>query len=443
MLFSILRFLLRLSTKGYFRSIYVKGVEHIPDKGPIIIASNHPSAFMDPILLSTKIDRKLFFLTRGDIFKTRFTAFLLSMLNMIPVYRKVDSTDREQRNDAIFQKCFEHLAKGKPILIFPEGTSKTERKLRPVKTGTARIALGAEALHEFKLGVKVIPVGINYANPHIFRSDVFVNFGEPIDISEFKDIYLRNDREAVTALTERIKAEMENLFVVVEDERLENIVGQIEKLYRSKLRGTSDLKDKGILDFYISKDIVMAIDYHFKHHPQKLAAFHTNITAYLNGLKELHIRDTQVRASSLNIDVARSVFFFAAGLPLFCFGVCTNYLPFKLSQLISRSLRVKDSFVGSIKLSVGMFTFLLVYTVQFLGMTYWISVWWAIIVLVSFYPAGVFSLMYIRKYLEMIGTLKYLRLFMDKGDLVAKLKLTRQELIDELEEGKEEYLAQR
>lgn len=89
-----------------------------------------------------------------------------------------------------------------------------------------------------------------------------------------------------------------------------------------------------------------------------------------------------------------------------------------------------------------MFTFLLVYTVQFLGMTYWISVWWAILVLVSFYPAGVFSLTYIRKYLEMIGTLKYLRLFMDKGDLVAKLKVTRQELIDELEEGKEEYLAQ-
>lgn len=158
MLFSFLRFLLRLSTKGYFRSIYIKGVEHISDRGPMIIASNHPSAFMDPILLSTNIDRKLFFLTRGDIFKTRFTASLLGMLNMIPVYRKNDSPGPEQRNDVIFQKCFEHLAKGKPILIFPEGTSKTERKLRPIKTGTARIALGAEALHEFKLGVKVIPV---------------------------------------------------------------------------------------------------------------------------------------------------------------------------------------------------------------------------------------------------------------------------------------------
>ena len=163
----------------------------------------------------------------------------------------------------------------------------------------------------------------------------------------------------------------------------------------------------------------------------------------MNGLKALHIRDTQVRASSLNIDVVRSILFLTIGFPFFCFGICTNYVAFKLSRLISHTISVSESFVGSIQLAVGMFTFLLVYTVQFLAITYWVNVWWAIIAVVLFYPAGVFSLTYIRKYMEMIGTLKYLRLFMDKGDLVTKLKITRQELIDELEESKEEYLTQR
>ncbi len=443
MLYSILRFLLRLTTNGYFRSIYVKGIKHIPDKGPIILASNHPSAFMDPILLSTNIDRKLFFLTRGDIFKTRFTTSLLGMLHMIPVYRKNDSPERTEKNAAIFHTCFKHLAKGKSILIFPEGTSKTERKLRPIKTGAARISLGAEASHDFNLGVTIIPVGINYTNPHIFRSDVFVNFGKPIEVGEFKDRYLKDDHEAVMALTARIKEELESLFVIINDERLENLVGQIEKLYRSKLRGTVDPKEKGEVDFTISKDIALAIDYHFKNHPKKLVAFQTKITTYLNGLKELHIRDTQVRASRLTLDVARSILFFVAGFPLFCYGMCTNYLAFKLSRWISGILPVSNSFVGSIKLSVGMFTFFLVYTAQFLAIAFWMDVWWAILGVVSFYPAGVFSLTYIRKYLEMIGTLKYLKLFMDKGDLVAKLKITRQELIDELEKGKEEYLMHR
>jgi glycerol-3-phosphate O-acyltransferase / dihydroxyacetone phosphate acyltransferase len=443
MLYSILRFLFRLTVNGYFRAIYIKGKEHIPKKGAVIFSPNHPSAFMDPILLSTEIDRKLFFLARGDIFQQQVAARLFSIINMIPVYRKGETKGHEEKNDMVFQKCFDHLAKGKPLMIFPEGNSKTERRLRPLKTGVARIALGAEALHEFKLGVKIIPVGINYSEPHTFRSDVFINFGKPIEANEYKSMYLQDEREGSTALTERLKAELEKLLVIVQDERLEKLVSQIEQLYRNKLREAMEPADKGLQDFQLSKDIVQAVDYHIKNNPERVDVFQTNIDAYMNGLKELNIRDTQVRASALNIDVMRSLIYFGVGMPLFLYGYLTNYIPYRLAGIIADLIPLREDFVGSIKITVSMFVFLVLYVVEATVVGVYTNVWWAVLFGVSLYPAGVFSLSYMKRYYQVISTLKYLRLFMRKGDLVAKLKVTRQQLIDELEAGKEEYLLYR
>jgi len=440
MLYSILRFFFRLTVNGYFRSIYVKGKEHIPDNGPVIFAPNHPSAFMDPILLSTEINRKLFFLTRGDLFKSQIAATLFSLINMIPVYRKDETPGHAEQNDLVFQKCFDHLAKGRALMIFPEGLSKTERRLRPLKTGIARISLGAEALNDFKLGVKIVPVGINYSNPHQFGSDVFINFGKPMEAAAYKEIFLRDEREGVTVLTDTLKTELEKLLVIVQDERLEKLVRQIERLYRSKLRENMEPAEKGLLDFQLSKDIVMAVEYHIRNNPERVELFQTNINAYMHGLKEFNIRDTQMRKSNINIDVMRSVFYFIMGFPLFIYGYGTNYLPFKLAGLVSAGIPHRDDFVGSIKIAVGMFIFLIVYILEATVVAAFTHVWWAMLFVVTLYPAGVFTVSYIKRYLQVIGTFKYLRMFMRKSDLVTKLKVTRQQLIDELEAGKQEYL---
>jgi 1-acyl-sn-glycerol-3-phosphate acyltransferase len=94
---------------------------------------------------------------------------------MIPIQRKHDTNQKKYNNEQIFQKCFDHLAKGGTILIFPEGTSVHKRILNEIKTGTARIALGAEQANDFRLNLKIVTFGLNYSNPASFRSEVFVN----------------------------------------------------------------------------------------------------------------------------------------------------------------------------------------------------------------------------------------------------------------------------
>lgn len=438
MLYRVLHFLFRLTIKGYFRSVYIKGKENVPATGPVIFAPNHPSAFMDPIILATELRRPIYFLSRGDVFRKKWIAALLHTLHMIPVFRQ--SEGDTSGNTEVFRVCFQHLSHGGTLMIFPEGISKTERKLRPIKTGTARIALGAEAENLFSLGVKIIPIGINYSDPHHFQGDVFVNFGKPISIAEYAADYQKNQWQAVEALTARLQSELEKLVVIIENEQLERLISNIERLYRSKLRQTEDPKEKAPADFYLSKDIVRAVEYHLQKDPQRLRDFDARLNSYLATLNRLGIRDSQVRASQLPVNFAGSIALFIFGFPLFFYGFIFNYIPYRLPGAVVKRIPMADDFVGSVQLAGGMFIFVITYMLQGLLVYKLFGGWWALAFVISLYPAGVFAVAYLTKYYRFRGTLKYLHLFIRKSDLIASIKNTRVKLVQELEAGKNEYL---
>ncbi len=74
------------------------------------------------------------------------------------------------------------LREGGHLLIFPEGVTRNEPSIAPVKTGAARIALGARASGAD--GLVVAPVGIHYEDKAALRSRVVVNVGVPLDLDE-------------------------------------------------------------------------------------------------------------------------------------------------------------------------------------------------------------------------------------------------------------------
>ena len=440
MLYKLFLWLFRLTANAYFRSIYIKGKENIPKDKPVIFAANHPSSFMDPILLGVNLNRSLFFLARGDIFKNKMVRKLFDKLHMIPVYKPDLSPDQVHKNEMIFEKCYEYLERNKAVMIFPEGISKTERRLRPIKTGIARIALGAEEKNNFNLDLCIVPIGLNYSNPHYFKSDVFVNIGAPISVSEYQEDFLKDSKEGVLQLTDRVKSELEKRIVIIEDEQLEKLIRQIEILYRSKLREQNKQQEKATQDFYLSQDIVEAVQYYAKNHPEILQDFEQKISVYLKRLKRLKIRDTQIRSSETSFPVFLRLLYFTFGFPLFLFGLITNIIPFKIVELIPSKVTIREDFVGAVKMATGMLIFLITYLVEASIFGYLTNFLWAILFILSLYPAGLFTVDYFKKYYQVRGTIKYLRIFMKKGDLIANLKTTRQELVDELEMRKEDFI---
>ena len=179
---------------------------------------------MDPFNVVARSTRQVYFLANASLFKHPLANRILSTLYCIRVERYQDVDGRAVQNEKAFAHSIAFLKRGGCLYVAPEGTSEVERHLRKIKTGTARIALAAEAANNFQLGVRIIPTGINYSDPTAFRSDVVVEAGPPILVSDFREQYLRDEWEGVTALTLAIRhgleKQMVHTFDTSEDEAL-------------------------------------------------------------------------------------------------------------------------------------------------------------------------------------------------------------------------------
>lgn len=441
MLYRVFKWLFYLTVKGYFRSIHIRGKENIPLTGPVIFVANHNSAFMDPILLAVHIKRPIYFLARGESFTSKLVSAIFGWLHMIPIYKPDVSPDEVYKNKAIFQKCFDHLGKGKTIMIFPEGISETVRHLRRIKTGTARIALGAEEQNNFDMGVQIVPIGINYSNPHYFRSDVFVEVGPSISLEDYKGSYTSDPVAAVQELTSTIKDKLKQLIVVVKDHSIDQLVRDIERLYRSTLREEMPPEHKASQDFYLSQEIVKAVSYNKKKRPKVYLDFQHSIRQYFLVLDHLEISDTEFRDTGQKSISPWIIPYLILGFPVFSYGFLVNILPYITVGFLSRRVKVRADFIGSMKLAFGMFVFLIFYILEISLFVYFTNWLWGIAFALSLYPGGLFTINYINRWYRFRARLTFLRLKSNRNDSINRLQALREELLLILDKGRQVYLS--
>ena len=171
-LYRVSRFTVRIGLRGYFRRVEIHGQEYVPTTGPVVFAANHPHSITDALMLGHGVGRMLHFIAHSGLFRPAWKAWFLRNSGVIPVYRPTDQAGAAEKNRSMFAACHEVLADGGAIGIFPEGTSSEERRVQQLKTGTARLAFGAEEQYDWQLGVVIVPVGLNFESRRRFRSRV-------------------------------------------------------------------------------------------------------------------------------------------------------------------------------------------------------------------------------------------------------------------------------
>lgn len=431
-----------MAVRGYFRRISVRNLDRVPKDRPLLFVANHPSAFMDPLVVAVTVRQKLFFLTRGESFQNPVSRFIYGRLNMIPVYRKSETPDEMHKNNQMFERCFKHLEKKGTILIFGEGNSKTEPRLRPIKTGAARICLGAEEANNFELGTVIVPIGINYTDPHTFRSELFLNFGQPIEMKEYEQAFKKEPWDTVGELTDRIRETLEQNTLVIAEEQHDELVVQIQTLYQNRLRQESQVDaEKPERDFLISKEIIDAVQYHEANDPQRVKKVRWMLDAYFDNLERSGLSDQQLNADRPPLQLGGSLFTLILGFPLFLWAWVGNFIPYRLTGAIANKVAQRGDFFGSVQLLSGLFVFLFWYAGIVIGGSYFIPWYFALLAISTLPFAGLFALWYAKLFSRMRSLFKVMGMFTGKSKRVTNLIAQREAILQALEDGKHDYLA--
>ncbi len=178
----MLRWLAGVVLAGYFREVEVLGRRQLPSTGPTLVVANHLNGFVDPVIIAHTLGRIPRFIAKESLWKVRPFRPVLGFLGVLPVARRQDreaSSDRAENVDT-FAASNRAMADGATVAIFPEGTAHDEPHLLPLRTGAARMALGARA--EGARGLQIVPVGLTFDDKLALRSRALAMVGEPLDL---------------------------------------------------------------------------------------------------------------------------------------------------------------------------------------------------------------------------------------------------------------------
>src|SRR5258708_11050520 len=223
--------ILKLALRVYFRRIEVVGLANVPRDPPVIFVLNHPNALVDPVFLLCLAPRRVSFVAKAPLFRTPVVGYFVRALDSLPAYRRQDQGEEMARNLETFAAARKLLASGGTIGICPEGVSHDEPRLKPLKTGTARIALAAASSSD-AIDLRIVPVGLYYTEKTTFRSSALLYFGEPLPVAPVElEPSGTPPREAVRELSDRIERALREVMLHAEQGEALSLIERAEKIF--------------------------------------------------------------------------------------------------------------------------------------------------------------------------------------------------------------------
>lgn len=442
MIYKFLKQLIKLALFFFFRKIIVAGKEFIPTEGPIILVANHPNTLMDPLLIATLTNQRIGFVANAGIFINKFISSILSYFHVIPIFRKQDVEAGEKLdNKTSFAKCHEYLQNKGSLLIFPEGTSHYELKLREIKTGTARIALSYEEIKSFKGGLKIVPIALDYSDAIQFRSIVSVTVCPAIDVDSYKEFYAKDEVTAVTELTEAIRKELAAIIPQTSNKEQEKFLVQAHQFYSLYNLSNTDQEFHSDQLLELRNQVSKALRFIYANNSQLYSKMKRQLSHYYELLKNEKLSPQAIpteefKQSSYIIDILKFILLF----PVYVIGLVCNYLPYMLVAKIFKRLKLEIEYRAPVQMMLGMFIFPLYYALIFWAFKAKVSddIWLLMGLLVIMPLSGYGCLFFYNRFRRFIEQLRFdITLQTNKKKTILTL---RQEIVAAMNQARTIYL---
>lgn len=182
--------ILKLLAKVYFNKIEVKGT--FPNKASFYI-SNHRNGAVDGFVILSVFKQKLISIIGKNLTNNAFMKWFFG--GQIEIYRKPQNMEEMRHNRKELNRINTEIENGTSVLMFPEGTSHLNKGLLPIKKGVVHVYSSLK-------NQEMIPIGLHYEKGWSFRSNVFIQIGEPVKLSG----------EEIEERMEEIKTTLESVY---------------------------------------------------------------------------------------------------------------------------------------------------------------------------------------------------------------------------------------
>jgi glycerol-3-phosphate O-acyltransferase/dihydroxyacetone phosphate acyltransferase len=356
-------------------------------------------------------------------------------MDCLPVYRHQDEGEDVSKNLEMFAAARNLLARGGTIGICPEGVSHDEPRLRPIKTGAARIALGAVSTGEVA-SLKIVPAGLYYTSKTKFRSAVLLYFGKGLEVTP---VEMEADgtlpRTAVKELSNRIEGALREVMLDAEHEEALHTITQAERIFSSEPgeEGSESLAG----ELQLQQRFVKAYRVLHERAPERLLKLEVRMNRFEEELSQAGVDPDDLSPPTSTRDVfthliSRVLLFLALILPA-TLGALVHYPAYRLGgYLATRFSKNDDDVVSTVKIISAMLLFPLTWLVAATA-GYRLEGWrFALIAAVLIPLAGYLAIRFFEGFDKFLGGLRALAFFLVRRRFFVRLLAERKAIRSEI-----------
>ena len=427
--------ILRFAMRVYFRRVEVVGLEHVPPRSPVIFVLNHPNALVDPAFLLSLAPRRVSFLAKSPLFRMPVLGYFVRAMDSLPVYRRQDEGEDVSKNREMFVAARKLLAQGGTIGICPEGVSHDEPRLRPIKTGAARIALGAVSTGEVT-DLKIIPAGLYYTSKTKFRSAVLLYFGKPIDV---EPVELEPDgnppRAAVRELSNRIESALREVMLDAEHEEALQTITRAERIFSSE---ADEEEDESLADeLQLQQRFVKAYRVLRERAPERLRKLEVRMSRFEEELIQAGVDPDDLSPPRSTLDVfahlVSRVFVFLVLIVPAALGALVHYPAYRLGgYLATRFSKNDDDVVSTVKIMSAMLLFPVTWVAAAVVVYKVDGGIFAMIAIIVIPLAGYLAIRFFEEFDKFLGGLRALAFFLVRRRFFVRLLAERKAIRSEI-----------
>jgi 1-acyl-sn-glycerol-3-phosphate acyltransferase len=419
----------RLVVRVFYRRFEVVGSENLPLGQGIILCANHVNALADAVVIQAATTKAIRPLARSGLFGNPLLKPVLGLIGAVPIYRRGDPGVDVSHNRDTFERCYELLAQGETLIIFPEGQSHDTPRLMALKTGAARLAL--ETIQTTGIEPALIPTGLTFPEKGEFRSSVLVQFGKPIDLTRAEQC---SDEQRVNELTDCIRQGLEAVTLNAESWEEVNLITRLERFFalrhgkyrhrnlHQRLRAQQRLIDAQRLLRVFEPDRVRALISQLKQFEK--------ICSYC-GVKDYQLT-IEYRPTLIVLYLLRMLWMALIVFPVVVWGMVNSYIPYKLTKHLSRHFAKGINQSDTTKMVLGLVLFALFWTVQSYLVLHYLGLVWMVGYILTLIVSSTLALMVRGELRRIRENIRVFLLFLRRRELKQYLQQKRQELEQEL-----------